>query len=100
MTDSDNRTQRINAQVIGFPSPGQARLLIAPGNGVLDGGVPVDIPIELISADLRVDRQMVIAVYEQDSLEILAVEPDTGDVPLIVRIGVGLLESYATTIPC
>jgi len=23
-----------------------------------------------------------------------------GDVPLIVRIGVGLLESYATTIPC
>ena len=74
MTESDNQIQRINAQVIGFPSPGQARLLIAPGSGVLDGGVPVDIALEVIPANLRVDGQMVIAVYDRDSLEVLAVE--------------------------
>ena len=77
MNEPAKQIQRINAQVIGFPSPGQARLLIAPGSGVLDGGVPVDIALELIRADLRVDRQMVMVIYEQDSLEILAVEPYT-----------------------
>lgn len=77
MSESEKRTDRINAQVIGFPSPGRARLLIGPGSGFLDGGVPVDVPLELIPAELQVDGQMVIAVYEPNSLEILAVEPDT-----------------------
>ena len=77
MSESDKQTDRINAQVIGFPVPGQARLLIGPGSGYLDGGVPVDIALELIPAELQADGKMVIAVYQKDTLEILAVEPDT-----------------------
>ena len=75
MNESDDHTDRINAQVIGFPAPGQARLLIGPGSGHLDGGVPVDISLELIPAELQTDGQMVIAVFQKDTLEILAVEP-------------------------
>lgn len=75
MNESDNHTDRINAQVIGFPAPGQARLLIGPGSGHLDGGVPVDISLELIPAELQTDGQMVIAIFQKDTLEILAVEP-------------------------
>ena len=82
MMEPAKQVQRINAQVIGFPAPGRARLLIAPGSGFLDGGVPVDIPLEVIPAELQVDGQMVIAVYKPDSLEILAVEPDIYDNPL------------------
>ncbi len=99
MTEPAKQIQRINAQVIGFPSPGQARLLIAPGSGVLDGGVPVDIALELIPADLQVDGQMVIAVYEQDSLDILAVEPDTWQNPFKKCTscnGIGLYRDPAT----
>ena len=75
MSDSENETDFINAQVIGFPEPGQIRLLIGPGSGFLDGGVPVDISLDLVPAELRVDGQMVIAVFHKDTLEILAVEP-------------------------
>ena len=64
-----------------YAPPGQARLLIAPGSGVLDGGVPVDIKLELIPADLRAEGQMVVAVYDQDGLTILAVEPYIYDNP-------------------
>ena len=75
MSDPDRQTDFINAQVIGFPAPGQIRLLIGPGSGFLDGGVPVDISLDLVPAELRVDGQMVIAVFHKDTLEILAVEP-------------------------
>ena len=75
MNRANRETDFINAQVIGFPAPGQIRLLIGPGSGHLDGGVPVDIALELIPVELRVDGQMVIAVFQKDTLEILAVEP-------------------------
>ena len=75
MNRADRETDFINAQVIGFPEPGQARLLIAPGSGFLNGGVQVDIALELIPVELRADGQVVIAVFQKDTLEILAVEP-------------------------
>ena len=75
MNRANRETDFINAQVIGFPVPGQARLLIGPGSGFLDGGVSVDISLDLVPAELRVDGQMVIAVFHKDTLEILAVEP-------------------------
>jgi len=47
------RNERISAVVFGCLLPGELRIILHPGSGVADGGVPLNVAIDGISAGLR-----------------------------------------------
>ena len=46
--------ERVPAVVFGCLVPGELRVILHPGAGHVDGGVPMDLPTEEIPPDLRV----------------------------------------------
>lgn len=52
---SDNESQflRAPARVLGCLEAGTVTVIVCPGNGHVNGGVPVILPVELIPFDLR-----------------------------------------------
>jgi hypothetical protein len=50
MTD---RISEVPARVIYVPTKDTIKILLAPGQGMADGGIPRDIPLELVPFELR-----------------------------------------------
>jgi hypothetical protein len=49
----ETRNERIPAVVFGCLLPGELRIILHPGAGVADGGVPLNVAIDGIPAGLR-----------------------------------------------
>ena len=68
--------EKIPAKVFGSLLAGEVRILLHPDSGIADGGAPMNVPVSLIPADLRMpntlvwvkldDRMNVVKVWKRD----------------------------------
>jgi hypothetical protein len=76
MKNTSNETvNRIPARVLGSLREGYIQIIVGAGLGMLDGGIHVEIPIELVPPLLRTPNSEFIAVQDRESLEIVSIEP-------------------------
>ena len=47
------RIQTIPARLLAALTPGYIQIIMCPNQGLADGGIPVDIPLALVPAELR-----------------------------------------------
>ncbi len=65
---------RLPTRVIGCLRPGFPRVHIGPGIGLLDGGVPTEIPVGLVPGDLRMPNSEFTVVLKPDHRGVITVE--------------------------
>lgn len=58
--------QRVRSVVFGCLVPGELRVILHPGAGLADGGVPRDVPTEAIPADLRMPNTPLWIDFDDD----------------------------------
>jgi len=75
MTENRKNLSRIPARVMMSPRPGSIRVLIGPGMGMLDGGAPRDIPMEIIPPELRTPNTEFTLVRDPGDEDFIEVEP-------------------------
>jgi hypothetical protein len=73
---SRERNERVPAVVFACLLPGELRIIVHPGVGLADGGIPWNVPVELIPRELRMpntplwlklDEQMnIVQVWRRD----------------------------------
>ncbi len=56
-----DRIEDVPASVIAVLSRTHIRILLLPGYGLADGGVPCDIPIDMVPLDLRLPNTLLTA---------------------------------------
>ena len=71
----DEATIRIRARVIGCLRQGFLEILVGAGYGMLDGGVPTEIPLDIVPQALRLPNSEFIVVQDRKQGKIIAVEP-------------------------
>ena len=62
------------ARVIACLSPGYLRVIVHPGVGLADGGIPTDIPMELVPLDLRMPNSEFTLVLDRIQWRYIGVE--------------------------
>ena len=66
--------QRYPARVLGCLRPGHLTVLVAYGQGMADGGIPLDVPMEIVPSDLRMPNSEFIVLFGQGDPRSIAVE--------------------------
>lgn len=74
MSNNDQNIGRIHGRVMACISPCFVKVLVGPGVGLLDGGIPTDIPEHIIPADLRFPNREFILVFDRRESRYVAVE--------------------------
>lgn len=62
------------AKVLGCLRPGYLTVFLGYGVGMMDGGIPTDIPIDLVPSDLRMPNSEFIVVLDRVNSQITGVE--------------------------
>ena len=75
MTGPKPDTNRIRARVIGCLAPGCVDVILGPDIGMLNGGVPTQLPIDIVPIALRIPNTEFIVVLDRRASKIVAVEP-------------------------
>jgi hypothetical protein len=75
MNAGDQPTIRIRARVIGCLRGGFLEILVGAGYGMLDGGIPTEIPLDIVPQALRLPNSEFIVVQDRKQGKIIAVEP-------------------------
>lgn len=57
-------SQEIPARVIAVLTQSTNQVLLFPGAGLADGGIPTEIPLDLVPPDLRLPNTMVTVTME------------------------------------
>jgi hypothetical protein len=65
MTD---RIYDVPARVMYMPTRDTVKILLAPGQGMVDGGVSADIPLELVPVDLRIPNKELLVTIRNGSV--------------------------------
>ncbi|MEH2105938.1 hypothetical protein [Nostoc sp.] len=66
---------QIPVQVLGCLKPGIITVIAFPGVGMLDGGLPMELPTEMIPVELRMPNSEFIVVCNKQSGEFIQVLP-------------------------
>lgn len=72
--DEDLNYSRCHAKVLGCLRSGWLEVIVGPGIGMLDGGIPTEIPMDLVPFNLRTPNTEFILVYDKNSHRYVAVE--------------------------
>ncbi len=74
MSSDDQNICRIHGRVVACISPGFVKVLVGPGVGLLDGGIPTDVPEHIIPADLRFPNREFILIFNRRGSCYVAIE--------------------------
>ena len=74
MSNGLERVYRARARVIGCLSHGWLRVILCPGHGLADGGIPADIPINSIPFDLRMPNAEFFVLIDRDTGQFAGIE--------------------------
>lgn len=66
MAGMDRR--RAPVRVLGRLSEGTIRVLVWPGKGMADGGIPMEFPLEVIPPDLRTPNTEFFVIFAGDAI--------------------------------
>lgn len=69
---------KIQAKVLGCLRPGYLTVFLWYGVGLLDGGIPTEIPMDLVPFGLRMPNSEFSVVYDRVKGQIIAVEARVG----------------------
>lgn len=72
--DEDVNFRRCHAKVLGCLRSGWLEVAVGPGIGMLDGGIPTEIPIDIVPIGLRTPNTEFILVYDKNAHRCVAVE--------------------------
>ena len=64
---------KIPVQVLGCLKPGIITVIVFAGVGMVDGGLPMELPTEMISVELRMPNSEFIVVCNRQSGEFIQV---------------------------
>lgn len=64
---------RTPAKVLACLGSRQIRIILFPGLGLADGGIPIDVPLDQIPFDLRTPNSLLWLEFEQDRNVVAAV---------------------------
>ena len=72
---------KIQVKVLGCLRPGYLTVFMRYGSGLADGGIPTEIPMDLVPFGLRMPNSVFSVVYDRIKGQIIEVEPtvDTTD---------------------
>jgi hypothetical protein len=62
------------ARVLGCLCPGYVRVIVLPGYGMSDGGIPHDIPLDLVPFDLRLPNSEFMLLLDRTVGRFIGVE--------------------------
>jgi hypothetical protein len=68
---------RATARVLGCLNADTIRVVLSPGQGLADGGIAVELALDLVPHDLRVPNSRFVVVYR--GCQIVAVERLAGE---------------------
>ena len=73
---------KIQVKVLGCLRPGYLTVFMRYGAGLADGGIPIEIPMDLVPFGLRMPNSVFSVVYDRIKDQIIEVEPrvDTTEV--------------------
>ena len=78
------RYLRTPARVLSCLRNGVISVIVCPGSGLADGGIPIDLPVEIIPVDLRMPNSEFDVMLDLNSGDCVTVlrknepDPDTG----------------------
>lgn len=75
MTEPEEDTLRVPARVIGCVTPGCIDVFVGPDVGMLDGGIPAPVPLDIVPLSLRMPNTEFMVIVDRRSHTIVAVEP-------------------------
>lgn len=65
---------KLHAKVLGCLAPGKLTIVLGPDIGLLDGGIPIEIPMEIVPFDLRMPNSRFYVVQDFAGGEIVSIE--------------------------
>jgi hypothetical protein len=68
-------TVRFTARVIGCITPGCVDIVLGPGIGMLDGGIPTVLPFDLVPSSLRMPNSEFVVIMDPRNHNVITVEP-------------------------
>jgi hypothetical protein len=74
MSRSEEETIKIRAKVLGCLRTGYLTVIVGYDYGMLDGGIPTDIPMDIVPFDLRMPNSEFTVVMVRRGGQIVAVE--------------------------
>ena len=63
-----DRIQTVPARVLAMLAPGSIQVILCPNQGLADGGIPRDIPLELVPSELRTPNTDLWVTLQNDTV--------------------------------